>query len=151
MCDGVDAGETCRECLKAEVEQLKAKLEDAEDARLRAQTLVNRYIDDIEALKRVIGLFGTTESGIEKILAGFKEIEKLKAKLERVTEAIDRIKAWCNAYPVSVFAEPDFTAVRMALEDKGLSLDAVSASNMRHVVDGIRDIVEAALAEDEGE
>lgn len=64
---------------------------------------------------------------------------------EKLVEALGKIEAWCNSYPLSVFPEPNFKDVRKALDDAGLSLDAVSASNMRHVVDGIRSLVNAAL------
>jgi hypothetical protein len=38
-----------------------------------------------------------------------------------------------KAYPLSVFPEPDLKAAHAALQAAGMTLDAVSASNMRHV------------------
>lgn len=57
-------------------------------------------------------------------------------------EKFDKISSWAEAYPLEVFPEPDFKAVRAALESAGLSLDQVSAANMRHVITGVRKIVE---------
>ena len=64
-------------------------------------------------------------------------IEKLEAKLERINQ-------WCRAYPRTVFIEP--TKEQWAAADKALnrsdcpSLTAISGSNMRHVVEGIKAI-----------
>ena len=55
---------------------------------------------------------------------------------------------WCKAYPLTVFIEPspqEWDQIRDVLNYNGLSLDAVSGSCMRHVVDGIRDIAKQAL------
>jgi len=66
-------------------------------------------------------------------------------ELERTKEALQRIDNWAKAYPLRVFPEPDFKKVAEVLKAAGLSLDAVSASNMRHVIKGIKDIAEQAL------
>ena len=66
-------------------------------------------------------------------------------------EALRRIVQWSEAYPIDIFPEPDFRAVRRALDAGGLTLDAVSASNMRHVVTGVGKIARARLAAHEGE
>ena len=68
------------------------------------------------------------------------------AALERQDEALHQIKEWAEAYPLDVFPEPDFKLVAKVLEAAGLTLDAVSASNMRHVITRVRAIVDAALA-----
>lgn len=71
--------------------------------------------------------------------------EQLQAEVERLKEALDKLSNWTKAYPLEVFPEPDFVQVRKALSEYGISLDAVSASNMRHVINGIAKIVEQAL------
>jgi len=76
-----------------------------------------------------------------------KENDKLRAKNERFCDALDKLRNWAKAYPLTVFPEPDFEAVRETLKKYGFSLDAVSASNMRHVIKGVSDIVENALKE----
>lgn len=49
------------------------------------------------------------------------------------------VEQWAQAYPLDVFPEPNFQHVREALSAVGLSLDCVSASNMRHVITRVRD------------
>jgi hypothetical protein len=56
---------------------------------------------------------------------------------EVMDTALQRIDAWCKAYPLDVFPEPDFKQVRVLLEAGGITLDSVSASNMRHVLKGM--------------
>lgn len=63
---------------------------------------------------------------------------------EKVLEQIDRVFTWADAYPLDVFPEPDFVKVKAALDAAGLSLDCVSASNMRHVITRLRDGFKAA-------
>lgn len=74
-----------------------------------------------------------------------EEREQLQADNERMENALERISRWAKAYPLEVFPEPDFVEVRKALKEHGISLDAVSASNMRHVIKGVSDIVDNAL------
>lgn len=73
-----------------------------------------------------------------------KENETLKAALERLDE-------WSKAYPLDVFPEPDMKQVDAVLSAAGLSLDAVSASNMRHVITKVGEIARAALTQKETE
>jgi len=69
-------------------------------------------------------------------------IAALEAENERQATALARIGQWCEAYPLDVFPEPDWGLVRFLLAAGGVSLDAVSASAMRRVVDGIRKLIE---------
>jgi hypothetical protein len=57
-------------------------------------------------------------------------------------EKLHRIRQWCNAYPLDIFPEPDLAKAAALLEAGGMTLDAISASNMRHVLDGIRKIID---------
>ena len=63
-------------------------------------------------------------------------------KLEDLQNKMDEIKAWINAYPLSIFPEPDLKKAHLILKEHGMTLDAVSASAMRHVLNGIKDIIE---------
>lgn len=56
--------------------------------------------------------------------------------LEEFTEWVEQ---WAEAYPLDIFPEPDLKKVRAALEGVGITLDAVSASSMRHVITRVRD------------
>jgi hypothetical protein len=74
------------------------------------------------------------------------EIERLRLEVERLTEALEQIAEWARAYPLTVFPEPDFAKACVLLEAGGITLDAVSASNMRHVVMEVAAIARRALA-----
>lgn len=50
-----------------------------------------------------------------------------------------------RAYPVDIFPEPDLKKVRELLAAGGITLDAVSAHCMRHVVEGAGKIAREAL------
>lgn len=77
-----------------------------------------------------------------------KLYDDIQAKNEQMQKALERISQWAKAYPLSVFPEPDFKMAHKALKEHGISLDAVSASNMRHVIKGVSKIVDEALKED---
>ena len=83
---------------------------------------------------------GQCQNEIERLNAGIKELEaendELKAKL-------NHIETWCNAYPLKVFPEPDMEAAADALRVYGMTLDSISASNMRHVLNGVRKIIDS--------
>jgi hypothetical protein len=67
------------------------------------------------------------------------------AEIERLTEAHERIVEWSRAYPLAIFPEPDLKKARELLEAGGMTLDAISAHAMRHVVEGVGQISRAAL------
>jgi hypothetical protein len=67
------------------------------------------------------------------------------AKIERLRTALGQIAEWSRAYPLKVFPEPDWAHVRKLLEAGGITLDAVSASNMRHVVEQVGVLAREAL------
>ncbi|KKL90502.1 hypothetical protein LCGC14_1904000, partial [marine sediment metagenome] len=46
----------------------------------------------------------------------------------------DRLETWGRAYPLDIFPEPDMKAAAELLIAGGITLDAISASNMRHVI-----------------
>lgn len=74
------------------------------------------------------------------------EIAALEVRLDGVIDPLRKIKQWCEAYPLDVFPEPDFKKAAAVLKDAGMTIDAISASNMRHVLNGIVGHVDAALA-----
>jgi hypothetical protein len=57
-------------------------------------------------------------------------------------EKLERILNWCDAYPLGVFPEPNFEKAAWVLAHHGMTLDAITASNFRHVLNGIRKIIE---------
>lgn len=68
---------------------------------------------------------------------------------EDVEDVFHRIDQWAKAYPLDVFPEPDLKEAAKLLKANGMTLDAISASNMRHVITKVVEIlkpVRAALA-----
>ena len=64
---------------------------------------------------------------------------------DRYKEALHQIMQWSKAYPLAVFPEPDFVKARELLAAGGITIDAVSASCMRHVVESVGEIAKRAL------
>ncbi len=60
---------------------------------------------------------------------------------DELKEKLNKILQWAEAYPIDAFPEPDFKKAAIVLKDNGMTLDAISASNMRHVLNGIKDII----------
>ena len=67
--------------------------------------------------------------------------------LERYQSALLSIAQWADAYPLDIFPEPDFARAAQVLREAGMTLDAISASNMRHVIKGVGDIVREAISQ----
>jgi len=73
---------------------------------------------------------------------------KMKDRIETLEAALQRIDDWAHAYPVDIFHKPskeDYKKANEVLKANGLSLDAISADTMRHVLEGVADITEKAL------
>lgn len=62
------------------------------------------------------------------------QVEALTAENYKLQERMDQIFAWAEAYPLAIFPEPDFKKAHEVLSAAGMTLDAISASNMRHVI-----------------
>lgn len=71
--------------------------------------------------------------------------EALEADVERYYEALKRIQTWAKAYPLTVFPKPDLKKAHEVLKAAGMTLDAISADAMRHVLNSVKDIVTKAL------
>ncbi len=66
-------------------------------------------------------------------------------KLAQTVSALRRLERWAQAYPVSVFPEPDMERVHQVLKDAGMGLDGVSAYVIRYVLSEVQDIVNGGL------
>ena len=89
---------------------------------------------------------GTFHAGREyerKILA--KRIKNLEAENDKFEGALLRIDTWAKAYPLDVFLKPDLKQAAKVLKAAGMTLDAIEADAMRHVIDGVKDITKQAL------
>ena len=71
--------------------------------------------------------------------------EVLTQENERMRNALQKISDWQRAYPIDIFPEPDFKRANEVLNVAGFTLDAISASNMRYVLNGIKEIVDTGL------
>ena len=84
---------------------------------------------------------GSCENSAEAATA----LRSKDAEIERLREALAHIKQWSEAYPTNIFPEPDFKRAAEVLKAHSMTLDAISASNMRHVSEGVGNIARTAL------
>jgi hypothetical protein len=68
-------------------------------------------------------------------------------RIKRLETALRRLVQWSEAYPLDLFPEPNWKRAQQALEAAGITLDGISASCMRHVVEGVGRIAREALAD----
>jgi hypothetical protein len=68
-------------------------------------------------------------------------LEQLNEQRAKHDEMVNRMENWLQAYPLDIFPEPNMELVRECLKEGGHTLDAVSASNMRHVLNGLAGII----------
>lgn len=68
-----------------------------------------------------------------------------RERAARANEALDSIIRWADAYPLSVFPEPDLKRAHEVLTAAGMTLDAISASAMRHVISEVAKIAREAI------
>jgi hypothetical protein len=71
----------------------------------------------------------------------------LRAEIDDLTEALHKIVSWSKAYPLDIFPEPDTKKAHEVLRAHGMTIDSISASAARHVVEGIGKIARSALGE----
>jgi uncharacterized protein (DUF779 family) len=64
---------------------------------------------------------------------------------EHYDSLFEHIKGWCDAYPISVFPEPDFKKAHEVLKANGMTLDSISASNMKHVIMQVQKMIEDTI------
>jgi hypothetical protein len=115
-----------------------------------------------EAKRLNLRMLGTPEETRAALDAKDAEIARLTAALAKANEqaerfergwylrgeALEKLEQWARAYPVKVFPEPlreEWQRAAALLSEKGLSLDRMSASNMRHVISGVRETVAEGL------
>jgi hypothetical protein len=67
-------------------------------------------------------------------------------RIDVLEDALREIEEWSRAYPYRVFPEPDLKRVAEVLALNNMTLDSVSASITRHVIDGVGRIAREALA-----
>ena len=87
---------------------------------------------------RLIKSAGPYTRGEAMIVADMRSaghlIKALLEDNERHRDKLHKIHEWAKAYPITIFPEPDLKRVHLVLKAAGMSLDVVSASAMRHVL-----------------
>lgn len=71
--------------------------------------------------------------------------EAVKAERDFYDDLLHNIKSWSEAYPLSIFPEPDLAKAHEVLQANGMTLDAISASNMRHVITQVQSMIDKAI------
>lgn len=85
----------------------------------------------------------------KKIREDYQQLENSADRMEAGLQAIDQ---WAKAYPLVVFPEPgegDLKRAEELLLAGGISYTALNAYAMRHVIEGVKNLVKDALAIDE--
>ena len=95
--------------------------------------------------KHLLEFHSTQCDGID--LEDLERFAQLVAAAERehYDKLFEHIKGWCDAYPISVFPEPDFKKAHEVLKANGMTLDSISASNMKHVITQIQKMIDDAI------
>lgn len=66
--------------------------------------------------------------------------------IEGLTDRLDRIRAWCDAYPIEVFPDQDLEKANTVLAEAGISMSAMHGQWARHIMSGIASIAGKAKA-----
>ncbi|MCO5072090.1 MAG: hypothetical protein M9944_12870 [Rhizobiaceae bacterium] len=74
-------------------------------------------------------------------------VEAAVDQREILEDALREIAQWSDAYPVTIFKKPDLVKAHALLQAGGMTLDAISADAMRHVVEGVGKIAKKALSD----
>jgi hypothetical protein len=128
--------EISREGLIDMLEEANQRLEDKHQEEVEAQKLYTRIMEE---------KCPSDEVHCTCVPVLRKQILTLEQRNELLEAALEKVLTWSKAYPLDVFPEPDMKFARQLLEAGGLTIDAVSASNMRHVLTRIKAIISAAL------
>jgi hypothetical protein len=69
------------------------------------------------------------------------DIERLKDRIEKLEDALRRIKEWCNAYPTDIFlpvSEAELHRAVTLMKANGIRTDALYGEWARHIMHGIK-------------
>lgn len=113
-------------------------------------TIPTRITDEARKLSMSIGESPSSQATILELSSALlaaeqRGREKEREKREDLEDVLHQVKQWCDAYPLDIFPEPDFKHAHELLTAGGMTLDAISASNMRHVCTGISKIIAPAI------
>ena len=102
--------------------------------------------------KLLVDACGLLDKQTEQLSYQAKEIDSytksnidLMCERDTIEDALRQIDNWAKAYPLEAYPKPDLDHARVVLKANGMTLDSIRADSMRHVLDGIKGIVEKAL------
>lgn len=73
---------------------------------------------------------------------------ELILQIEGYEDAMRELDTWAKAYPLDIFPEPDFKRANEILHAHGMTVDAISASAMRHLLVRVQEIVKKVVPDD---
>jgi hypothetical protein len=109
------------------------------------RTLIERLRFKKFQLARGVGAISKNESDPARVERIMSELEELRDRVDQLEETLQKIVQWADAYPLDIFPKPDYARARALLEAGGMTLDAISADCMWHVVEGVGKIAREAL------
>ena len=59
-----------------------------------------------------------------------------------LVKKLNKIKNWCEAYPIDIFIEPDLKKAHKVLKKYNITLDSISAHVSRRILSGVKEIIE---------
>lgn len=107
--------------------------------------------EKLQELSRALSNEHRLEREIERLqscLYAQESVPILYERIEQLTAALQALRKWAEAYPLGVFPEPDLKRAHKVLNEHGMTLDAIAASAMRHVLRGVVGIIGTALPAD---
>jgi hypothetical protein len=134
-------GAVWRRCLNSASDVLLT-LADT-DGLAMVEALRKERDDALDAARQQDALRGATLATMRSVSA---DLATAQAQIEALSDALEELKQWADAYPTKVFPEPDLARAAAILSQGGMSLDVIAASNMRHVLTRVAQITRSALA-----
>lgn len=95
---------------------------------------VVRYSDYESLQKQLADLQAEKLDTINNMAKVIRENKRYRESLEFYAEFVGYIEEWNKAYPLDIFPKPDLKKARELLESGGMTIDSISAYNMRHVL-----------------
>jgi len=128
------------------LQQAEARIAELEAELDQANKTADKWADELERANKTTDMWANAcNTAISQREAAEARIAELERENENIHDVLQDIRNWTNAYPLDVFPEPDPSQVRELLAVGGITLDCVSASYMRHVLNGVKSIIDNCL------
>lgn len=108
-------------------------------------SIIRSLLQDMRDIETTESLDSAHIRGTLTASDGFAALERIETELDRYRETLEWLQNWKKAYPLDIFKEPDLEAAHSILTECGISLDAISAHNIRHVLSVIQCCLNEAL------